>query len=172
MVGVSWHDANAYCRWVGKRLPTETEWEKAGRGNDERLYPWGNDPPRHDLANYPEFIVLPPYIGYDLNVESPFAYQPKPIGSVDGDKSFYAIFDLAGNVAEWVSDTIGETWSGGLASKGKPVPPREEGKAVRGIVQLDRPRAAQGVFTLASRSMLGASITSSALGFRCAQDAK
>jgi len=89
--GVSWPNAEQYCAWVERRLPTEAEWEKAARGVDGRLYPWGDQSPNESKANYNDFYN-------DVTA----------VGSFPAGKSPFGALDMAGNVNEWVSDWYDE----------------------------------------------------------------
>ena len=147
IVGVSWYGANAYCEWAGRHLPTEAQWEYAAKGADGRRFPWGNNDLNCDHARF-----------------SGCGNKPVEVGSLPLGLTPFGVFDLAGNVGEWINDRYAADYYQKSPRMNPSGPMNGYYRVIRGGYWGSTYIALQ----TAHRDWAGADERSESLGFRCA----
>ncbi len=173
---VDWHMADTYCRWAGKRLPTEAQWEYAARGTTGRKYAWGNEPPGPAWLNAcgqecRDMFQKAGTPGWDMLYPSPDVWATtSPVGAVSGDRSAFGVHDMGGNVAEWVADWYVRAYPAQTTDPVHDGKPRDDPeRAQRGVSWLgNAPRNARAAYRWSepeeSRCVH--------VGFRCVSDGR
>jgi len=155
VIGVSWHEAQAYCTWAGRRLPTDAQWEAAARGGDQRRYPWGNEAPDGTRARFA------------IGADHPYRDGLAAVGTHPAGASAYGVHDLAGNASEWVADWYAEG-IGRSQTHNPQGPDAGEAKAIRGGGFYD----AAARLLSAQRFHADPNYRGADIGFRCATSAR
>lgn len=163
VVNVTWTGAQAYCVWSKGRLPSEAQWEKAARGDDQRWFPWGNNLPGNNRGNYCDVNCTA--AEYDSSKDDNYS-ETSPVGSYPEGASYYGVLDMAGNVWEWVYDWFNAGYYQTSAERNPRGPASGTTRGVRGGSWYNPIEALQTT----TRNFYQPTRALSFLGFRCVID--